>query len=398
MAERSHVLIMPSDDFTSELAIKKTILFFDSVTLANAHDAALVNSEEVVEEFSGMTLTWSGRNSFPRTESYTDEMASVLRSTSSLQSRGIIRLTPPKPMPTLDPGMNYTIWHSAITSEKLVSAAAPDRFTSEKPPLGVADYMRGLIMSMGGAKSKYDVLDSRPPFEFSDRDQIWTFYAHLRLGRALKFLRISHALGLTPIAFDTPNHRILDASAEFESLVVRNQGAQRVDTVRQVHFDLDIFDREEFLKALGEMNWNEVQQLRKYVLPGMNNLRSYLRRSIQLQGRSSEVSVETYSKELTKLSAEFEGAKHKLAEEWVKLRIAAITKFGGAVGGGAAIDQLGLVGTTIGVPWVDLLVKIFAGGVIGAAAITKDLQAYIPATLAVKQHPLYFSDKYLVSR
>ena len=62
MVERADALIIPADHFPSDVALKKSILFFDSVTLVGSFDAALVNELEVFEKFPGMTVGWSARN------------------------------------------------------------------------------------------------------------------------------------------------------------------------------------------------------------------------------------------------------------------------------------------------------------------------------------------------
>jgi len=398
MVERADALIIPADNFASDAALKKMVLFFDSVTLVNSSDSALVNEFEVREKFENMEISWSARNPFPRAENFIDEMQSLLSQTSTFQSRSIIRLTPSTPLSSLDAGMNYSLWHSAIANNDLVTAAAPDRFTNPKPVLGISGYMRGGAISVGNARSKYEITEAKPSIVLEDVDEDWTLYAHLRLGRALKFLRQSHALGLSPIALDLPNQQILKASSAFDTLIVRNQSERSTILHDQVNFDFDIFEPEEFNKHLSDMSWNDVQQLRRHLLPGMNGLRAYLRRSIRLQGLASTAGVEVYNKELVKLLSEYKVAKEKLITDWEKLRVGTVTKLGAGVGAGVGLGALGtgagLIGTVVGAPWVDLLVTIFAGGLIGVGQLTSELQSLIPSKRVVKQHPLYFTDSY----
>lgn len=398
MVERADALIIPADNFANDAALKKMVLFFDSVTLVNSSDSALVNEFEVREKFEGMEVAWSARNPFPRSESFSDEMQRLLSETLSFQSRRIIRLTPATPMSSLDAGMNYSLWHSAIANKDLVTAAAPDRFTNPKPTLGISGYMRGGTISVGNARSKYEITETKPSVVLENVDEDWTLYAHLRLGRALKFLRQSHALGLSPIALDLPNQQILKASSEFDTLIVRNQSETPAVLHNQVNFDFDIFEPEEFNNHLNDMTWSDVQQLRRHVLPGMNGLRTYLRRSIRLKGLASTAGVEAYNKELVKLLSEYRVAKEKLTTDWEKLRVGTVTKIGAGVGAGVGLGAVGastgLIGTIVGAPWVDLLVTIFASGLIGAGHLTSELQNLIPARRVVKQHPLYFTDNF----
>ena len=393
MVERFDALIVPADNCPDEVAVKKSILFFDSVTLANSTDSALVNDMEVVERFpNGMSLSWAHRNDFPRSPDYLDGMARIISDTAALRSRSIVRVSPVGPLPVLDAGMNYLLWHSAIASADLMEAATPDRHQHIKPPLGLRGYMEGAVMSINDYKSKYQMVETRPRANLSDADEEWTLFAGLRLGRALKFIRLSNALGLSPLAFDLPNQRILNASAEFGALLSRQQTVPQGASC--MHLDLNILEPEELNKSLKDMSWNEVQKLRKHILPGMNNLRSHLRKSIELQGRSSSLEPEAYQKALISLNLEFQGAKEKLANEWDKLKIAAICKvlLGGA-GGAYLANGTGLIATLVGVPWVDTLTKVFGAGLVASSTLSSELQALIPARRIVRQHPLYFSDR-----
>lgn len=392
MTERCDALIIPADSPPSGATLKKAVLFFDSVTLANPADRALVNDREVVEHFDNTTVSWSSRNDFPRSPDYLDVMGRLLADTSSLQSRGIVRLTSAEPLPTLDAAMNYTVWHSAITSQHLVEAAAPDRHGQVKPPLGIGGYMRGGAITVNGYRSKYEITETRPAATIPDADEFWTLFAHLRLGRALKFLRQSNALGLSPLALDVPNQQILAASSEFGTLPT-HQPVMGQQPLPPIQLDLEVLETEELLKALDEMSWNDVQKLRKHTLPGMNNLREHLRRSVKLQGKAHMLGIDDYQKELLKLHKDYQDAKEKAASEWEKLRIAAVGKLGGTVGAGVLADASGLLGTVIATPWVDLLVKIFASGLVATSALTKELQSLIPARRIVKQHPLYFVER-----
>jgi len=393
MSERADAIILPGDHAPKGGELKKNLLFFDSLTLANPSDSALVNEGEVTEQFSQGRVMWASRNPFPRSPDYVPEMSELLAQTASFQSRGLIRVTPPHPLPTMDPGVNYSLWHSAIASSNLVEAAAPDRYSQETPPFEVGGYMRGGSIALGGERSKYEITESLPAIELADAGEWWTHYAHLRLGRALKFIRLSHALGLSPLALDRPNQEILMASGDFKGVVERQN--PKISDVESLHlrFDFGVFDSEELYAALDRMTWNEVAALRKHTLPGMKNLRRYLVKSVQLKARSTSVSPEIYNNELYDLYKDFQVSKVALAKEWERLRIAAVVGVGGGVGGGAAAEAFGLMGTVVGMPWADLLIKIFTAGLLGAATLKDELKELIPARRTVKEHPMFFIDR-----
>lgn len=390
MSERSDALLLPGDDAPLTAQLKKSVLFFDSVTLAHVADAALINRYDVVEKFPEATIRWTERNAFPRNDGYVDSMRSIVSETSSLRSRGVLRLTPEKPLPTIDAGVNYSLWHSAIADPVLVSAAAPDRHRSENPPADYFFYMRGGVMTINDHRSKYEIAETRPAFEFSDSSHRWSMYAHLRLGRALKFLRISHALGLVPLAFDDPNQRILTATSQLGSFVEQRNPAIQ-NGFSPIQFDLEIFDSAGLISALDSMSWQDVASLRKEILPGMNELRAHIRKASILQSR--DLSREENNKRLREMMLDFSNAKERLSAGWEKLRIAALTKSAGAIGGEYLLHAGGFFGTITGQPWIDLLGKVFAAGLTGVGVLHSEIQSLIPARRQVTQHKLYFTDR-----
>jgi len=393
MSNRYDALILPADSAPVEAEVKKSLLFFDSVTLANPADYALVHDREMIERFPDMVL-WSGdRNYFPRVPQYEEVIRGVLEQAVSFRNRGLLRITPSGQLPSLDPGINYTLWHSAISNKCLVEAAAPDRYSSLKPPLGIDGYMRGGIFSQSGYRSKYEIPDTISPVSFSDTDPEWSYFAHLRLGRALKFLRISHALQLIPLAFDKPNQDILTASVEFENLIdIHNFPGGNI-RVSPIQLDFEILDSLQLLGALRDASWPEVAKLRRHTLPGMSKLRSYLYKAVRLNGRAAMMDIDAYNKELAILMNSYQKAKEDLAEAWTRLGVAAISRGLVAGIGSITLSGSGLLGFITSTPWIDLLTKIMMSGMVVTTALTSELQTLMPARNVVKQHPLHFIDR-----
>ena len=86
---RSDALIIPADAPISEVEVKKALLFFDSVTLPNPMDYALVNEGEIVEKFPpNCTFTWTARNNFPRNTEYEEDMFHLINETKNIQKMG----------------------------------------------------------------------------------------------------------------------------------------------------------------------------------------------------------------------------------------------------------------------------------------------------------------------
>lgn len=393
MSTRADALILPADTPVSEVEIKKALLFFDSVTLPNPADYALVNEGEICETFpTGHKVTWTARNNFPRTTEYQEKMLRLINDTQKIQKNGLIRITSSTPMNYLDPGINWALWHSAITNIELVEAAVPDRFISETPVLD--GIIGATISSLNGYQSKYDILELPPSAMLADANEYWSDCAHLRIGRFLKFVRYSHGLNLIPLATDEPNQNMLATASSTRDLLLvsENLNQNHVD-LPKLALQLDIINANALNDTLKNMTWHEVIRLRKEILPGMHLLRTDLNKAINAQRNISANSLEKYNEYLISLAKDYQEKREKLAEEWEKLRIGAICKFGGAAAVTTAADVSGLVAITTGAPWVDLLIKIFSTGLIASSALSDQLSSLIPAQRAVKKHSMYFIDK-----
>lgn len=392
MSDRADALILPSDAAISETELKKSVLFFDSVTLANPSDAALVNDGEVVEKFPNLTCQWAPRNNFPREPDYVPKLEHLLASTSELRKKGILRITPSRPFQYLDPGLNYTLWHSAIAEPLLVNAAVPDRHLSLKPKLGIAGYMAGMVMAQSGFTSKYEVKEMRPSARLSDADEFWSLYAHLRIGRFLKFIRLAHGLSLVPLAIDAANQNLLSVSAKSLDTTDGNP-PQPKESFPSLAMHLDIFDPAALASTLDAMSWQDVIDLRNQLQPNLKNLRAEMFKLVRKSRGLDQHDLESYRLQLDKLKNQFDEKKEKVSEAWEKLRIAALTKGGGAASAPTLAEVAGLVAFTTGAPWIDLLARILSSGLIATAALSGELQNLLPAQRAVKNHALYFVEQ-----
>lgn len=392
MSDRVDALILPGDEPIKDVTLKKHLLFFDSLTLANPADESLINEGDIVEEFPECTLTWAARNSFPRATNYVDDFNLLLEETKHFQDRGLIRLTNKKPSINLDPGMDFSIWHTAVGEKDLVEAAIPDFARNEQPPLQKATYMYGAVIGINGRTSKYSLDGVIPRYTIEGIDERWSIYSHLRLGRFLKFLRKANALGLVPISNDEANSSLLNAVASKTNSLIPNKINYSNEQLATLAFSLDVFEADSLNKVLIDMTWRDVEQLRKITLPGISNLRQHVIKSARKLRTSNLSDIETYTNLITVLNSDYENKKEKVAEEWEKLRIASIAKIGGVVGISSAAEITGLAVTAIINPWEAVLMKVLCGTLVASAAISTELKSLLPAKRAVKQHPLYFTE------
>lgn len=386
MPTRLDGLIIPGDAPPSGANVKRQILFFDSVTLIHPEDSALVNEDEIKEQFSRVLITWAPRNDFPRTDGYLDAYRQLIADTGTLQSRGIVRVARRRVDPSNDPGMNYVLWATAIPNKSLIEASAPDRVQGAKPTFSIAGYMDGLLVQ-GDEPSKYAV-NTEPAYELPGYALEWTLLARLRLGRAIKFVRMAHAQNLSPLALDSTNGDILNAlsatrSSDHESTV-------KVDTTFAA--SLEVFDPAELERALNQMSWADVARLRKEVLPGVSKLRQFMFERAQKLRMSGISNVEWAREQIRELQVSLEHEKEELAEEWEKFRIASVLKSGGVIGGVGGGELLGLISYFSGASFAEFFLKMVSLGLVSVAALSPELKSLLPVRRRVVTHPLYFVD------
>lgn len=277
--------------------------------------------------------------------------------------------------------MNYVIWHGAIANPALVLAAAPERTSRSMPAFQVASYMRGLVLSQGGHKSRYQIEEVRPPAMIPEASEEWSYLAHLRIGRALKGVRYAYGRGLCPLALDSINASLIPNLAESEP-------AATSEMLASLAISLEIFDPEELKSSLQAMSWDDIRKLRAQTLPGSEALHGQLVKYGARLAKARKESIDHYVSELERLREDLQRKKEDVAEKWEKLRIAAVLKGGPAV----SATTIGPAVIAPGIEWLGLSAKLAAAVLLGGAALSSELAALLPARRKVRQHPLFFLD------
>ena len=374
-------LVLPADEPPRRSSLKRQLLFFDGIVLIHPDDRALVNDQEITETFpGGVKFGWSSRAPFPRSEHYAEAMLDILDETRDLQAQGKIKvLKPQDSVRRVDPGVHWTAYMTAISNADLLQAAIPDCGSSKVPiqlPNGVYS---GLELAPHGQRSRYAV-DCPAVATLPGVGQDWQLLGQIRLGRCLKFTRVASSAGASPVALDEPNRNLalaLTGQMLRPSTVELANSAIALDAVDPVALD----------KALLSMSWNETMALRKEVLPVVGRLREVLIDSVKKVPTVANLDRSLYSKALQDLKADFERARDEVAKKWRELKIGVISKTLGAEA--AVILGLSFIPCA---PTASLIEKIIGGALLGGAAITKELQALIPAHTKLKSHPIYFFD------
>lgn len=249
-------LIIPADTPPLKESIKRQLLFFSSISLLHPDDKALINNGEVTEKFPNMTIQWSERAPFPRSDDYDSAYREILNETDRLQKKGIIRVLPPSMEHVIDPGINWSLYHATIANPDIVRSAIPD-FHRSKSHVRIPDgVICGMTVSQSGFKSKYH-LDCEKAYEIPGADEYWNNLSYLRIARALKSFRRAYAENLCPIVLDEVNSSI---SSMFE-LKQFSSNIQDCESQATLSIALDIVNPIELEARLKDITWDEVYDL-----------------------------------------------------------------------------------------------------------------------------------------
>ncbi|MGA8832978.1 MAG: hypothetical protein WB554_15350, partial [Desulfomonilaceae bacterium] len=197
-------LVMPGDTVIPSGKLKKQLLFFDEVILSDPSDRALIAHRELRHRSrDGSHEFWEAeRSPFPREVDYEERFSELLQGTEQLQRVGKLRVLSPGDWRVVDPWLRMNLHVTAIADPELVLAAIPD-FSERKPftPQGVI-YAAGVFHLKGQPPPQLAQLRTDPPYRISDIDQSWNTLAYLRLGRAMKYVRVAQTKDAAPIAWD----------------------------------------------------------------------------------------------------------------------------------------------------------------------------------------------------
>ncbi len=253
--------------------LKKQLLFFDKIMLSDPCDRALVADHELRDVYpNGTTIDHAGRAPFPIEQDYQIQFEELIRGTETLQHRGILRVLGPQDWRAVDPWLRLRLYYSAIADKQLVQAAIPDVYqkTNVKIPDGI---IHGLDVLMSGWK-RLPPLRSDEPYKLPDVDDKWNHLAYLRIGRAIKYLRVAQLKNASPVAWDDPTGEILiSLGAEAFSEIIS------AESIAGMAIELDVVEPQQLEDALSNMPWADVVKIRKEVLP---QIASYRYRIVQI--------------------------------------------------------------------------------------------------------------------
>jgi hypothetical protein len=378
MSSRIGALVFPGDLPPRRSSLKRLLLFFDELNLPHPADRALVNENEIIEDFPSFgKIIWAEQGRFPRSEEYDNSMLELIRETSELQNRGLIRFLASKEAGDPDASLRLAAYAAAITSEELVKAAVPDLKPEVNPTIPDTIFY-GFGMAPKGQKSRFHV-DVRDPYTLPEMRE-WSSLGWLRLARSIKYTTKAQWKGLVPISLDSINKNIslaLGAKA-FQTNITNEQ-------LSNLAISVDAVDTEKLEKELVDLPWREVLKIRKEVLPKVAALRKAVIKSCVSISRSRMESLTDYEGQIIRLRQDLESAKSELANKWHELALGGILKIGGVCTTTAAI--------VLPSSWLEIMKTVVAGGLVAGAAISGEVNAVVSSYRKVQQHPLLFLDQ-----
>jgi hypothetical protein len=404
-------LILPADDPPSHAAVKRQLLFFDSVLLVDPQsDRAILNQGDLAPE-RGLKVTmpdgvtraadfgYGDAGTYPRSPSYVEAHRVLFAQTSQLQSKGKVRILKALPPSVVDPRFNWLSSVQASHDAALVRSALPD-YRAGTPAfyrLVGGWYQAPPLLSQTGEEPKqHKWIHSANHYEDPDLDIEWNQVGWVRIGRLLKTLRRATHESAVPIAIDPINRNICLELVPAASRAPASDPYPRLTTgatdLAMQAIAMDLVDPFALDDALRDMAWDQVVRLRKEVLPHVSKLRQALLGDVASARLSLTAGVDEYRQALSVRKDEQRRQVDIVREAWRKLgfKTAEVTA---GVAVGAVGRELAVGLHALPVAWVPALVA-FAGAFLGKMlpGSFENASKAISAYRKMRASPLFFFD------
>lgn len=379
----NNAFILTSDEPISAVTFKRLLLTHNKVYFSDISDEAIVNEKEVIESFDRMKVAWTACGHYPRVTKYNEKYTRALEGSGAALNRQLLRPIKSHDIKSVDPGIHWMCYNASLSNKTLVEAASIDA-SAQKPDLPLPNtILGGLEIAPSGMKSKYSV-DFKDPTDIPGIHKDWNWICRLRVGRALKSIRLAQALGASPIAIDNINSEISLALMKQNSPLSFNN-----DSIMDFVIDMNIVDIEKLEEVLSTVSWRDVLKLRKEILPIVSKTKKILEERTNKISRFNYPNPEEYLCALRELKKEFEDIKTIESEAWESLRIGSILKIGGVAGtigiGSIAMPSFNSLH--------DIIIALISTGLLTAATLNQELKKLIPARRKVREHPLFLIEK-----
>ena len=334
-------LIMPGDAVIPAGKLKKQILFFDEVILPDPADRSLVADSEISDTYpNGMTIYQAARAPFTREEDYESKFSELIIGTDQLQQRGILKVLHPNEWRAIDPWFRVHLYEAAIADERIVKSAIPD--ISENKQIKIPDgIISGGDLLLSGWKRVPQIRTDKL-YKIDGVDDYWNAMAHLRIGRAIKYIRVAQIENAAPAAVDDSTSDILLSLGQLSF-----QELPQPDMLASLTISVDVIDSQELEKALEDLPWEDIIQIRREILPKVANYRAAILNKARKIYKAHVIDFEKYRELVEADRSTLDAAKEKLQKAWQGLKIV------GSLKGCATTAGTGAASLLIPSDWTD---------------------------------------------
>jgi len=204
-------IVLPNDTPPSEASLKRQLLFFDTVLVSTPDDQAILNANDVSEDFpdTRQTIRWGEIGPYPRATSYSDQFRYLRAQAEPAVQTGQLQFVGLGARSNVEATQNFVAALTALKSEALVRAALPD-FQPGPPLVPMASQAGSNLIVVGttaraSAYTWMTQVDSSPAIPLEEE---WRMVALGRLGRTMKTIRRATSLHAVPLAIDSTNRAI----------------------------------------------------------------------------------------------------------------------------------------------------------------------------------------------
>lgn len=378
-------LIMPGDTVMPVGKIKKHLLFFDEVVLPDLSDCSLVADREISDTYpDGMEIWLSDRVPFTQEEDYEAKFAELIIGTEQLRRRGILTVLHQNDWRIIDPWLRLHLFKAAIADARLVKSAIPDISANKRIKIPDGVYGDGDIVKSGW--KRIPQIRTDPPFRIQGIDDYWNIMAYSRIGRATKYIRVAQIKNAAPVAFDDSTSNILLALGRLSF-----QDLPKPDMMANLAIYTDVINSEELERALEDLSWDDIIQIRREILPTVANYRAEIIKKARRICNEGIIDFTRYGEIIAADRSALDDAKEKLQTAWQGLKIVSSLKCLAASAGAGAVALL------VPSDWTALLATILTGIAMGGGAVAGEIKTVLQARESVMKQPLFVLDSQLSS-
>ncbi len=374
---------MPGDSVVPAGKLKKQLLFFDKIMLSDPCDRALVADHELRDVYpNGTAIDHAGRAPFPIEQDYQIQFEELIRGTETLQHRGVLRVLGPQDWRAVDPWLRLRLYYSAISDKQLVRAAICDACQGRR--INIPDgIIYGIDILMSGWKRE-PPLRSDEPYIIPNIDDGLNHLAYLRIGRAIKYLRVAQLKNASPVGWDEPTSEILVSlgAGGFSETIAP-------ESIAGMAIELDVVEPQQLEDALSDMPWVDVIKIRKEVLPLVANYRYQIVQIARRLYRRQVTDLDGYLKIVQQDREALDTAKKELKKAWQGLKIVGLLR------GAATAASTGAASFLIPTDWISLFGTILTGVGVGAGLLSNEIKAVLQTRQQVTENPIFVIDRLL---